>query len=869
MRQYIGCCLRFITGSTRMSQNKILSALVRRFSAPKAQDNRRIIFWYDSDGGFQTEAESIVPEGVKFLRLGRNTFAIKKTLEHDDVTSDYLVYAPFARPEDRDNYLLDVELYSESFSADRASLVMDDIGVADFDLKPVFNEHIAFFGSKQRTQAFKTLGDDLKSAGDIERAMVAVLAGTRTTDAEEIVRAVLLQSLDDEENKAFAEMVKMNVDGAFWALCKGFCGFNSENPTLRKLFHSLLLTATAEQLRLDGTTGWGTYILPKQHRSRVVVFIDHWITHTLYGGQFETYANEAWHQLDLERKAEKWPLEALVGGRTFEEFDRMALAEIARGLAAGEDAFDRWDAWIGERRRSYWWPRYEQAYGALTAAISLLRLKSEYEGRFQETSARLMVAVYVKEYSRFDRLYRDFHTARSQVASDFLHQVSERVEDLYTNWFLRKLMDRWTTIVETELAGRWRIDDVPSQRQFFEDMVLRTAGDRNKVFVLISDGLRYEVAAELAEKLEKETFSKPELGYMLGSLPSYTKLGMASLLPNRSITWGDSDEILVDGCSTVSSGDRQKILQSAFPDSTVVNYRDLKTWSRDEARQNLNGARVIYIYHNEIDMVGDKVATEQKTFEAAARTVEELKEAVLKIGNSLNGTYVYVTADHGFLFQQEPLPDSEKVAVDSLDKVAASRRYVVAGKGQNIEGAIEVSMDWLLGAGAARSVYVPKGNVRFNAPGGARYVHGGASLQEVVIPALFYTHTRKSYARAEEASRVDVVLTNSDNRITTAQFALNFFQSVPVGGKVLPRHLRVALWATDGEEKKISTEELLVADSASERTEDRTYRVTLHLNPDVPNGDYALRLVDAENQMEYRTINFRVSLAIMKPAFWS
>src|SRR5690606_8225499 len=124
----------------------------------------------------------------------------------------------------------------------------------------------------------------------------------------------------------------------------------------------------------------------------------------------------------------------------------------------------------------------------------------------------------------------------------------------------------------------------------------------------------------------------------------------AALLPNREIRWDSAGCVTVDGKPTGASGDRMKILQYTFTESVVINYRDLMAWSRDEARAKINGSRVIYIYHNTIDMVGDKVATEHKTFDAVADTVEELKDAVLKICNSLNGTYVYITSDHGFLF---------------------------------------------------------------------------------------------------------------------------------------------------------------------------------------------------------------------------
>lgn len=83
---------------------------------------------------------------------------------------------------------------------------------------------------------------------------------------------------------------------------------------------------------------------------------------------------------------------------------------------------------------------------------------------------------------------------------------------------------------------------------------------------------------------------------------------------------------------------------------------------QSQRRELVSGADVVYIYHNTIDAVGDKANTEHQVFEACADALEELKNLVRLIVNSMSGSKILITADHGFLYAHEPLTESEKSA---------------------------------------------------------------------------------------------------------------------------------------------------------------------------------------------------------------
>lgn len=78
---------------------------------------RKIVFWYDDDAAYSEEVDQLQLAGEsKDIKLtGSNNFATKLLLEHQDLTTNYLVYAPFARPEDSIYYKVKSSpLYSEN-----------------------------------------------------------------------------------------------------------------------------------------------------------------------------------------------------------------------------------------------------------------------------------------------------------------------------------------------------------------------------------------------------------------------------------------------------------------------------------------------------------------------------------------------------------------------------------------------------------------------------------------------------------------------------------------------------------------------------------------------------------------------------------
>ena len=134
-----------------------LKQIIDRLNMEFTGDTRKLVFWYDDKGEFVEDMKDIELENAKVYYLQQdNQFYTKYFLERLDTTTNYLIYAPFPKPDVRENHLEDTLLYSRRFLADRASLLSVDLGIEE-KYKPIIERHSKFFNNKECTQRFYNL----------------------------------------------------------------------------------------------------------------------------------------------------------------------------------------------------------------------------------------------------------------------------------------------------------------------------------------------------------------------------------------------------------------------------------------------------------------------------------------------------------------------------------------------------------------------------------------------------------------------------------------------------------------------------------------------------------------------------------------
>jgi uncharacterized protein (TIGR02687 family) len=437
--------------------------------------------------------------------------------------------------------------------------------------------------------------------------------------------------------------------------------------------------------------------------------------------------------------------------------------------------------------------------------------------------------------------------------------LTEQVENLYANNFLLKLGDRFQAHVDE--AKCWEASPVPLQKSFFDRWVRPFVARENKVCVIISDALRYEVGEELLTMVRQEDRYNAELEAALAMLPSYTQMGMAALLPNSElrISANDTGTVLVDGQSSQGTVNRAKILGGALAGrADAISSESFIVMSRDESRDLLKANDVLYLYHNRIDQTGDKAPSEAQAFEAVEQTLEELLRLVKKLA-AANASNILITADHGFIYQHRVIEESDFALVDAEgDQILYRDRRFVLGTGLRETPSLRKFSPATLGLAGDVEVQIPKSINRLRLKGsGSRFVHGGASLQEVVIPVLKINKKRQS-----DISSVEVeILRGSSSVITSGQLAVILYQTGPVSDKVQSRVLRAGIYTEEGE--LISDRHDLTFDLTSENPRDRELQVRFVLSrkaDEVNNREVILKLEEkhagTSHFKEYKTLRY-------------
>src|SRR5699024_1686516 len=139
--------------------------------------------------------------------------------------------------------------------------------------------------------------------------------------------------------------------------------------------------------------------------------------------------------------------------------------------------------------------------------------------------------------------------------------LSEQIEKKYTNWIMNGLSERWMDSLSA-YGEQWFLQDVRRQNDFFVEFIEPYIEKNQRVFVIISDALRYEVAKELTTMLHNEQRATAHVEVMQGMIPSVTSLGMASLLPHRQLTMSPQGDVFVDGERASSTKQRATVLQN-------------------------------------------------------------------------------------------------------------------------------------------------------------------------------------------------------------------------------------------------------------------------------------------------------------------
>ena len=815
-----------------------LKQIIDRLNAEFTGETRKLVFWYDDKAEFAEDMETVELQNAKIYYLQPdNQFYTKYFLERVDKTTNYLIYAPFPKPDVRDNHLEDTMLYSRRFFADRASLLSVDLGIEE-KYKPVIEKHIKFFANKERTQRFYDLEIENFNEENILVGLLSAVCKARTCSFEEVVRIVLTDG-ELVDNAFLQEFEKYDLLSAFWQLCEQHFGYTDTKPSLERLLVTLFVTYTGRYVQAELPVAWKSFVSYKS--GNIIAFLDSLMNSVLYRDKYDALSAHVAKGLNVFSAFAGMRVDDLVECDTFLAVDQVLVKWLV-GRLVSEDIGAIVNGFTipelcEKRAKMHFGRKTGKTYQLLSGAYSMVK-EADYHA---VDGLKPIIDRYLAADYNMDQQYRKFYYYYDQLEStESFEPLRELVENIYTNEYLACLLPAWNAGIQQDAA----FSVIPLQRDFYNANLRYT---KERTVVIISDAMRYEVGQELFARMQDDPKCTAKLSVQLSVLPSYTRLGMAALLPHKTLEMTDDFQVLADGILCDNLAGRQQVLQSYNPDSVCVQFDDIKNLKVAELRDVLTKRQIIYVYHNQIDARGDKANTEDEVFHACEEAVQEIMDLIHRISVSGNTYHFIVTADHGFIYKRDKLTESDKISGKSAEKAFVNRRFLVSKAALEDDGIDHMSMGRVLGNEDSKVVSYPvSSNVFKVAGGGANYVHGGSSPQEMLVPVLEFKMERGHM----ETKNAEIALVSIVHKITNLITSMDFIQSDAVSDTVKAAKYRIFFLSEDNE--KISNENSYVADSREENAQKRIFRMRFTFKNKKYDKDkqYYLVVYDEESGLE-------------------
>lgn len=804
---------------------------------------RRIVTWYDEDGENAPYLDDIKQAlgDVEIVVFNDNPLFVRYHILNEVPDENVIIYRPTEQPDAKDNQLLDIELANASdvFIPDESTLVLSSLGLSDV-YRAVVKRNSRFFKSQKRLRAIAKLLP-VSDPEALQMAIYATLFDAADPRQEQVLAAIFVRYRESRED--YMSSLKFVDTDALANLLGGYFGLPAvELDRLDTLWESVFITYLKSTLKDSVDMGrYKSFVLP--NIGNVRIFIRDVMR--ILPDEYMRFSTEVTNKYSLGRLLTTLELSDYIDSDAIAEIDDMVIRDLIARLGNKEDIAEL----LRKREVGFYYATRKADYRMLAAAnnfrVTARRILAEVKSADKDTA----ITHYAEELYKVDMAYRhfNFYYDRTDKTDDYM-SLAQEIEYLYGEEWMLKLAEKWEASVDDE---NWTATKHPMLSEFYEKYLTPHDDKKDRVFVIISDGLRYEVAKEIAEQSKLiATGGDISTDYALALLPSITPVGMAAHLPHAKLTF-DGETVLADGNKTDASS-RDKVLKKANKDNLAIKFEDVRAMKKSDWKSFFSGTKYVYIYHDKIDITGEH--DDMATFNACNDAIREITDLIADLHTTFSGVNVLVTADHGFFYETGTAESRRKMPkVADADKQKA--RYAITATPD--KSALSYRLSDMFD-GSTKYVNTPHSNVVFAKQGGVgRYYHGGALPQEVVVPIMNFKSSRTSVQR----DSVGVTYVGISLKITNTITYLTFQQDEPVSDDKMAA--RYKAWFEDGAGAKISDDVTIIADSSEKESGAREYRekFVFAAREYDPGVEYYLVTNDS-NGVETDRIGFKIDIAI-------
>lgn len=789
----------------------------------------RVLFFFDEQEEHRAEIETMELPGIQKLYWSQNNFYLKTRLHSDLRDEKVLLYLPIAAPRTNEAYhafpLLGLLLANKELSLDDVGEFMDTYQLQRHQ-KSLVSKYMrelkrntvrdvcrlvltaANFEEKNLVQGLISAFLRFGSVTPWSLLLGKMLALAMPSQEEELSRFLnkieenqLLEVLQQKTHDFFGERLRdLSKDSLLDLLRRVW--YNQITQTL-----PLKNNDPYKALKMDSSTlvNFSQFLQEAERNRRVQEKLDealNLVKNDIQSNRLiETYGPEAgfaWYPEDMlwELMALELPNLAINPAGSIERLENLSLQEgFSQPLAESLQ-------FLIQAARMFEKVKGIRSYILDTPDQYILSYTSDW--MLVDTAYRKAVRIF-----RFG----DLAAAKARLDLD---QVMEDLNTTYEQ-YVDSMNREWL-----KCLSQYRFDyhnvRAPKQYDFYHRDV---EPYDQKVVVVISDGLRYEAAAELLASLHGDPKNTADIRHQLASIPSKTKIGMAQLLPSRELMFADGS-IAIDGIKTEGIVNRRQILALKNPEATAEQFSALQGKTQEELREIFKN-KVVYVYHDVIDARGDKSVSEDRTFLAVDEAIDDLKKFIKSLHATYNVARVLITADHGFLYNDRRIDEKDKENSPNGKVLQNHNRFEISRESADVEMGYKFPLSATTKFREDLFVTIPQSVNRYKLQGvGHQYVHGGGSLQELVVPVI-----ESSRKRQEITKKVAPMLVHRGQlRVVSNILRAQILQSNKVSRFEKEITISVGLYK---DLELVSNEQIITLNSTEEAPSERMHRVDLNL----------------------------------------
>ena len=335
------------------------------------------------------------------------------------------------------------------------------------------------------------------------------------------------------------------------------------------------------------------------------------------------------------------------------------------------------------------------------------------------------VAFYTNHFYKLDKAIRELY-------AEFLDRknLMEPIQAYYKNYAVI-FLDKWFKYIE-----EYQSNQTGKLQEIIDTNPAKTA-------IVVGDGVSYEFAHDIIEKVSKEYTLSKEHQYFFAGLPSETEHNMSQL-------YIDSGNVVKDKL------DREAYLLNQNKGKSI-GFIDL-----EKVNETSDKEHYLICSYKDPDKLGENHQHKAlKFFDIVSGIYATKIEQLFKNGYQ----NVYLVTDHGFVLTGI-LENSDKIEVDFKGNVDKKERFIRTQDRQNIDLNLLIEKEVVYNN--FNYCYFAKRLGPFKSPGVYGFSHGGLSPQETIIPFLKWSNDNNAQ------DQLQVVISNKKdlNDVTGDLFSI-------------------------------------------------------------------------------------------------